>query len=453
MKNYDLLTAPVGRTLFFKSLPMFMGIFSSIAYNLVDTFFVGRLGTDELAAMSFSFPVVMIIMNLIFGISMGSASVISQAIGAGDGSLAKRLASKSLELTILFSLLITLAGIFTIEPLFKLLGVSGELMPLVKEYMVCWYAGVIFSNLSMVGCAIFRAKGNVFFPSLMLTLGALLNAVLDPILIFGWGVIPKMGIQGAALTTVIGNALSTFFIFYKLKRNENISIPWFPRSLDWGLWKKIIHIAIPSSMANSLTPIATAVTNRMLVVYGNAAIAANSIATRVETVPFIAIFALGTVLLPFIGQNWGAKNYHRIKEAILKSFGFSYLLGLVFTVVLFLGRSQVAAFFDRDPAVITFTAKYFSMIPTTYGLLGTVFLTQYSMNAISKPYRGNFLSIFRLILLYLPLASVLQGPLGVVGIFESRLIANLVTGVLATLLIWKTFFKIKKLEEPVQESS
>lgn len=441
MKNYNFLTSPIGRTLFFKSLPVILGIFANIAYNLVDTYFVAKLGTSQLAAMSFSFPVVMIMINVTMGISIGITSVVSRAIGAKQIDYSKKLITKGVELTIFVSLILTFLGLITIEPLFSLLGVDAELMVYTKDYMKIWYLGMVFMNLSAVGAAIFRAKGNVLFPSVMLILGAILNGVLDPLLIFGYGIIPKMGLKGAAITTVFGNFLSAFFIFYKLRKDEKIKIPTIPRSFDLSLIKKILFIAVPAALANSLTPISTALTNKMLVAFGNTAVAANSIATRIETVPFIAIFGLGFVLSPFIAQNWGAGNFSRIKLAIAKSFIFSYLLGLVTAAILMVYKNNIILIFDSNPKVIAITSTYFGIIPLTYGVLGTVFLTTQAMNAIGKPFLGNFLSCLRLIIIYLPLACVLNMHYDITGIFISRFIANTFVGIMASFFIYKIFYR------------
>ena len=427
---------------------MFLGIFANIAYNLVDTFFVARLGTQELAAMSFSFPIVMIVLNIMMGIATGINSLSSRLIGQKKLDEAKEINSQGLLFTFLISIFMTILGLLTINPLFELLGVDNTVIGHVQNYMTIWYCGMLFMNLNIVGGAIFRAKGNVSYPSLILVLGAVLNAILDPILIFGLGPIPAMGIQGAAWTTVLGNTLSLLLIFIKLLRDQEISLSTMFRSLKFSIHKKIAIIAFPTAIANSFVPVGTAFTNWMLVSYGNAAVAANSIATRIETVPFMAIFALSSVLAPFIGQNWGAKKMARIREGLKKSFLFSYILGATCAVILISYKRSVAAFFDNTPQVIEITSLYFSFIPLTYGILGTVFLTNHAMNAVGKPFVGNLLSASRLVILYLPLAFLLNRNFEISGIFFARVAANLIVGGLSTLLIYRTFFrKTLALEE------
>lgn len=444
------LNSPVGKTLFFKSLPMFLGIFAHIAYNLVDTFFVAKLGTAELAAMSFSFPIVMIVLNIIMGIGTGINSLVSRAIGENRLDYAKKVGIQGLQFTFIVSTTVAVLGLLTMQPLFQLLGADAQLMQHVKDYMVIWYVGALFMNMTIVGSSIFRAKGNVSYPSYILIFGACLNAVLDPILIFGWGPIPAMGIKGAAATTVLGNAVSAYFIFSKLHREEGISIFSIFRSFNTTLHKKISVIAFPTALANSFVPFSTAFTNWMLVSYGNAAVAANSIATRIETVPFIAIFALASVLAPFIGQNWGAKNYGRVREALKKSFLFSYFLGACSAIAFIYYKRSIGAFFDNSAPVVEITSLYFSVIPLTYGILGTVFLTTHAMNAIGRPFLGNLFSASRLVIIYLPLAYCMNIYFEVNGIFLARIAANTVVGILCTLLVYRTFFTNATLVQSIK---
>lgn len=438
IKNY--LDFPVGKTLLYKSLPMFLAIFANIAYGLVDTFFIGRLGTHELAAMSFAFPITMIVINLMMGIATAINSLTSRLIGGNRHEEAKETASQGLLFTLFASLMLTLFGHLTIKPLFQVLGVAPSILGHVRDYMTVWYSGMFFMGLGTVSGAIFRARGSVLYPSLVLFFGAILNGLLDPLLIFGWGPIPAMGMKGAALTTVLGHALSFCLLFSKLIKEQVFSLASFYRFPRFDIHKKIAVIGFPTAIANSFAPISTAFTNWLLVGYGNAAVAANSIATRIEIVPFIAIFALSSVLAPFVGQNWGASNIGRIREGLKKSFIFSYLLGAISAILLTYVRHSIGFLFDDNPHVAIVTSVYFSVVPISYGILGTVFLSTYSMNAIGKPFLGNLLSASRLVLFYLPLALILNQYFTISGVFFARAIANIVIGALCTLLIYRTFF-------------
>ena len=400
--------------------------------------------------MSFSFPVVMIVINLMMGVSTAVNSLVSRSIGESQLGNAQKSRIQGLQFTFLTCLLISSLGALTIKPLFHLLGVNEQLMHHVQDYMLIWYGGTIFMSMTTVGASIFRAKGNVSYPSFVFILGSVINALLDPILIFGWGPIPAFGIQGAAWTTLLGNAISAYLIFSKLYREEGISFSSMFTSFESSLYKKIALISLPTALANSFVPLSTAFTNWMLVSYGNAAVAANSIATRIETVPFIAIFALGSVLAPFIGQNWGAKKMDRVQEGLKKSFLFSLFLGACCSFVLIYYKKSITTLFDSSPQVVEISSLYFSFIPLTYGILGAVFLTAHAMNAIGKPFLGNLLSASRLVCIYIPLAYVMNLFFEINGIFLARFAANTIVGILSIALVYQTFFK--KVSLPIDQN-
>ncbi|MBN2161455.1 MAG: polysaccharide biosynthesis C-terminal domain-containing protein, partial [Pontiellaceae bacterium] len=185
------------------TLPSIGGMFAIMVFNLTDTYFVSRLGTDELAAMGFTFAVVMMVGALSIGFSTGSASIITRAVGADDYALARRAVSDGLFLTILVTLLVSVFGYFSITPLFSALGAEGHVLELVRDYMQYWFIGAVVAIMPPVCDSCLRAGGDMIRPLLVMCTCAAMNIILDPILIFGWGPIPAMGMQGAALATII----------------------------------------------------------------------------------------------------------------------------------------------------------------------------------------------------------------------------------------------------------
>ena len=206
MENIETLTTrarltegPVGRTLLGLALPMIWGMFSIIAFNLTDAYFVGKLGTAPLAAISFTFPVVMTVGSITIGLGVGTCSVLSRAIGEGDHRKVQRLATDSLILSLLVVGFFILVGILTIDPLFEAMGADSETLPLIREYMSIWYFGMMFLVVPMVGNNALRASGDTINPSIIMTVSALINVILDPILIYGLGPFPRLEIKGAAM--------------------------------------------------------------------------------------------------------------------------------------------------------------------------------------------------------------------------------------------------------------
>ena len=179
-----LTQGDVGKTLVRLTLPMILGIMSMVAFNLADTFFVGRLGTQALAALSFTFPVVLVVNSLSLGLGIGASAVISRAFGEGSREKVRRLTTDSLALSLTIVLFFSIVGRLTIRPLFQALGANADVLPLIEQYMKIWYLGAVFVVVPMVGNNAIRASGDAKTPGLIMLNAAVFNVILDALLIF-----------------------------------------------------------------------------------------------------------------------------------------------------------------------------------------------------------------------------------------------------------------------------
>ena len=198
-----MIAGPVGPSLIRLAIPMIFGLVSILLINLVDTFYISLIGVKELVAISFTFPVTFTLMSFSFGIGIGAAAVISRAIGEGDHHRVQRLTTDSLLLVALIILVVAGLSYLNLDAIFRLMGASDESFPLIEEFMIPWLMGVVFVVIPIVGNSAIRATGDTKTPSIIMVIAAVVNAVLDPILIFGYGPFPEMGIRGAAIATVI----------------------------------------------------------------------------------------------------------------------------------------------------------------------------------------------------------------------------------------------------------
>ena len=198
-----LTQGPVGQHLVHMTVPVLFGIFTMMLQTFIDTWFIGQVGDDELAALGFAFPVLMIVTSVAIGLGAGTSSVVARAFGASNQRRARRLSTDSLILSFLVTTVISIIGYLTIEPLFGLMGVPDYMMHLVHGYMTILYIGVPFVVVGMVGMASMRATGDTRLPSSLMVLAAVINIILDPLLIFGIGPFPEMGLNGAALAALI----------------------------------------------------------------------------------------------------------------------------------------------------------------------------------------------------------------------------------------------------------
>ncbi len=432
------------------TLPMMAGMVSMIIFNLVDTFYIGQLGKNELAAMSFTFPVVMVVQSIALGLGMGTASVVSRAIGRGDSDIVKRLSTDSLFLAGLIVAVAAITGELTIDPLFKLLGADEITLPLIKEYMRIWYIGVIFVVFPMVGNNIIRATGDMKTPALIMSFAAIANMILDPFLIFGIGPFPEMGLAGGALATVIGRASTLIFSLVILVKRDLITTHGITFKKMFNSWKHILFIGVPATITNIITPLSMGVITRMVSTFGTAAIAGFGVATRLEMIVLMIIHSLGGVLIPFTGQNGASGNYHRVSEAVKKSFKFSLLWSVIAFAGFYFAGAFMAGLFNKDPVVIKTVVFYLRIIALTYGFQGILLLSSAVLNALGKPIHAIVLSLLRLLGLYIPLAVLGSKMFGLNGIFAGGAVANLISGILAAVVVIRIINKTLSLKDNIQ---
>jgi putative MATE family efflux protein len=425
-----LTEGSVGRQLTRLTLPMIWGIFAIVAFNLVDTYFVGQLGTAPLAAMSFTFPVVMTLGSLAMGLGIGASSVIARAIGEGDMSRVQRFTTNSLLLALLAVVLFSSAGLFTIDPLFTLLGATPETLPLIRDYMEVWYFGMMFLVVPMVGNSAIRAAGNTFTPSLIMTLAAGINIIMDPLLILGLAGFPQMGIRGAAIATLISRAMTlvaSLLVLHYKERLLSLKVPSL-KDMFW-CWRDILYVGLPAAATQMIIPISIGVITSLLATFGAEAVAAFGIASRVESLAMIVLMAVAASLGPFVGQNWGAKQYGRVARAVKLSFWFCLAWGIVMAMLLGIGGATIARQFNQDPKVIAIAATYLWMVPISYGTAGIIQVASSSFNALGKPLPSAIMTVMRMLVLYIPLAYLGSHWFGIRGVFAATTLSNLAVGI------------------------
>jgi putative MATE family efflux protein len=261
--------------------PMALGILAIMGMNIVDTYFVGQLGTDQLAAMSFTFPVVFFLGSLTLGISLGVTSVVSRAVGRKDHSKARRVTTDALALATLVVAVISVAGYLTIEPVFTLLGAAPKLMPMIEEYMSIWYIGAAFLVVPMIGNAAIRSTGDTRTPALIMICVAGLNVVLDPLLIFGVGSWEGWGIGGAATASVIARCVALVASIWILRYREDlISFEMPELSEVLQSWKEVMRVGAPAGATRSVVPLTNALITALIAGFGTEAVAGYGAATH-----------------------------------------------------------------------------------------------------------------------------------------------------------------------------
>lgn len=428
MVSNDLTQGSVSSQLVRLAVPMVWGIFAIMFMSLADTYFVGQLGTDELAAMGFTFPVVMVMSSLAFGIGIGASSVIARAIGAGEQERVQCYSTQSIIMALVVAILLAVLGLLTIEPVFRLLGAPEELLPLIRDYMDIWYLGSFMVVVPMVGNAGIRASGNTRLPSYIMMTVALANVVFNPILIFGLFGLPRLELQGAALATLGAYFIALLVSLYILKFKLNFLTLHACRSRVIESWKAILRIAIPAAGTNLVGPISAATTTWMIAQFGSSAVAGYSVASRIEMFCMLVLMATASALAPFAGQNWGAGRADRLKEALGLGFRFALFWGAAMAVLMWLFSDYLIHLFTQDEAAVAAANQYLRIVPLSFGLLGIIAMVSSVANGVGEPIPALVMTVTRLVIIYIPLALLLSNFMGLSGVFIATAAANFLVG-------------------------
>ena len=431
-RKAKLTEGSVGRHLVNMTVPILFGITTMMAQSLIDAWFLGKVGDRALAAFSFGFPILMVITSVAIGLGAGTSSVVARALGAEDHRRARRLATDSLLLSFMITAVLAGIGILTIDPLFRLLGAPDDMIPMIRSFMTILYSGVPFLVVGMVGTSSMRATGDTVLPGKLMMAGALLNVILDPIFIFGLGPVPAMGLDGAATAALMARG-SMFLgtIYFMVYRLELVSF----RKPDFAEMKKswidILHVGLPAAGTNAIIPIAMTLITAMIARYGPEAVAGFGVASRIESLVLVIFYALSSVIGPIVGQNLSACKGERIALSLRLCALFCMASGLVIAIILALAGNFIPTLFSDNPEVTNVTRLFLWIAPISYGAYGVVMVMNAAFNGLGKPMPAVYISVSRMMLLYLPLAFVGQHLFGIAGIFAAYALANMATGLLA----------------------
>lgn len=426
----DLTTGPITSHLIRLTIPMIWGILAIVSFQLVDTWYISMLGSTELAAIAFTFPVTYILFSLVLAQGIAASSVLSRLIGKGNLNRVRRVATHAILFAFCSGIFFAAVGLLCTDPLFKAMGAGPEMMPIIRDYMHIWFAGSVFLTVPMVGNSAMRALGDTRTPAVIMITAAIINALLAPVLVFGLFGLPRLEVQGAAIATLLANigttATALYVLYYKkhlISRNRR-HLVLFADSV-----RKLLVVAIPVSLATIMQPIAGAVLTALLAQHGTSAVAAFGIVNRIEAFMFVIIMALATAMSPIIGQNWGAGLYDRVRETLNKAIKFAVIWSLTSAALLVIFAGPIARAFTDDPQIIHETMMYFWIVPVTYALGNLVQGWSSAFNAMGMP-RQSFMMIFiKLIVISIPAAIIGSHYYGVNGIWLSIATVNVVTGI------------------------
>ncbi len=429
-KKADYTSAPIAETMIRTAITMLAATIALAGYNIVDTYFVGKLGKIPLAGMSLTFPLVMFIGCILRGFASGIMAITSQIIGAKKMDKAAKVTTAGFLLAGLVSIILAWLGVHSLDYVLRqIMNSSAEATPYAQKYMKIYYYGCFTATLGMCGNDMLIATGDSSRASSLMLFGLLLNVVLDPLFI--WGIpnlLPAFGIGGAAIATVIAQLTGALLaIFFLWKHHHLIRFQWIPMKLLLAFWKKITLFAIPSSLGMLMIPIGSLILTRIINHFGDTVLAAIGTAQKIETMAFIFPMSLGMTLMPMVGQNYGAKLYSRIHQCRRFSMRFALVFLLCMAAVYFLTSKWLAVPFTENEDVRYYIAYSLRIVPWGYAFVEIHRYSTFFFTGCGHPVIAAFLNAYRIILLVV-LAIVAQYLQSIFLIFLFNAVANIIAG-------------------------
>ena len=396
----DLLNEKIPTLVRKLAVPASVGTLFQTLYNIVDTFFAGKISPDALSALSKSFPMYFIIVATSIGVTIAGTSLIGNSIGENDKKKILYYFSNIIYFGIFISILLTLFGLFFSETVFLLMGSSNKVTSLGLEYTNIIFSGTILFILVVAFNSLLHAEGDTKTYRNALILSFFLNIILNPILIFGFLFIPAFGVKGIGIATIISQILSFLIIFYKVIKNKRIQeISREYLSIKFVFIKDIFFQSMPISLAICGYSIASAIIFAYVGLSGEAAAAGYGAATRIEQVVLLPVLGINTAIISIIAQNYGAGKYERIKESYYTAIKYAFIIMILSGIFIFLTSGIIPTFFSDSLEVNHFGKKYLQISAFVLPAYPIFFLSNGFFMALKKSENALLTNFFRNIIM------------------------------------------------------
>lgn len=433
-KQTELMSkAPVTKAILKMSIPVVCGMMVQVLYNLVDTFFIGKLHDEnQLAAANITAPIFMLMMAVATIVSTGAASYISRSLGKKDALSANRTLSTGIAICAGLAVIVTALGLVFLKPFITLLGATDAVYPYALSYASIMFIGTLPVMLSYAGGQLARSEGAVMPSIIGMMLGTLINVILDPIFIFGL----NMGIRGAAIATVLGNAGAMgFYVWYYLSGRSLVKFKLKYICGDTLIWGQTFAIGVPAALSQFLMSIALIVCNNLAKPYGENAVAGMGVAAKLMYIGTFIFMGFAAGCQPLVGYNYGANNFLRVKAIIKTGMLITEGIGIVLTILFGVFSSGLVAIFTPLPEVIAAGATVLCIYMWSFLVLGPQMLASTTIQAFGKARASLLLSIARQGLFYIPLLFLLNSSLAFKGLLWAQPVADAITLSLGLVLL------------------
>lgn len=434
---------PVVKAVLQMAIPVVLGMMVQVLYNLVDTYFIGKLGDpNQLAAANLTTPLFMIMMAISGIIGTGASSYISRSLGEKDYEQANKTLSTGAAIILGLGILVTVFGLVFISPLMKALGASEQTLPFAFDYAFVLFLGSILIMCNFTLGQLIRSEGAAMPSMIGMAIGTIVNIILDPIFIFVFG----MGIRGAAIATVLGNAIGfAYYIYYYASGKTAVKINVKNITMDRKIWGQIFGIGTPASVSQLLMSIAMIIMNNLAASYGDIIVAGMGVASKIMTIGTFVFMGFAGGCQPLVGYNYGAKNYKRVSEIIKKAMLIMVGIGTVlFAVFGIFTKTLIGVFASDMPQVVDEGVVILRALMWSLFVIGPQMLVVVTVQAFGKAKASLFLSVARQGLFFIPLLFLFNSLFKFNGLIYALPVSDTITLILALIVLRFILVKAEK---------
>ena len=439
-KNELFESMPINKAVMQMSVPLMTSMLVTVIYNMADTFFVGQTGDpNQVAAVSLTTPIFMLLMALSNVFGMGGAALISRTLGAKDTKKVKHISAfcfySSITLGIICIIFLNLA----MEPILKMLGTSTLTKGFCKEFLVYYIAGAPFVICSFTLGNLLRSEGLSKEAMIGNMIGTFLNIILDPIMILAM----NMGVRGAAIATVIGNMSSAvYFVMIVTRKSNVLSLSIKDFKITKSILTGVMVVGIPASISNILMSISYIFVNNYLKLYGDSAIAAMGIANKVVSLVTLLLVGFAGGAQPIMAYSYGAKNNKRLSELLRFLFKSVVIGGFIGGLVIFIFANSIVKVFINDAQIVEYGTSMLRALMLSTPIIGIVYVLGNLFQGMGKGTQSMILAVGRQGLIFIPVLSIMSKIAGLQGLIISQALADVLTAVLSVGM----FISIKRSE-------
>jgi putative MATE family efflux protein len=432
----SLIELPIGKALFSLAIPLMVSSGLATTQSIIDTFWVGKLGKEALAAVALGGTIMMFLFALGIGIAAGTLALVARFVGANQHKTANNVAFQALIMALVMSAIVGTVGFFCSGPLLKSLGASAEVVHLGVGYLRILFAGTVTLFVLFLGSATLQGAGDTITPMKMSLLANVLNMIFDPFFIFGIG-LPRMGVSGAAVATVLSQAISGALILYILARpGAAIHLNIKQLKLDVQTMKDILKIGVPNSFQMFVRSVMVLILISLVASFGNSAIAAYGIGVRLRMIFLMPAFALGSASATMVGQNLGAGEFLRARKSALFATLVDMGIMVIASILFFIFSQDIIEIFNSDPQVVRLGSEFIRVTSPFFIFIAFSAVLNKALSGAGDTLVPMFLTLLSLWFFQIPAAFLLSRhtSLGVSGIWWSIGLSSLLNGLL--ILAW-----------------